>query len=309
MTERELPMLAGIAAFFRWLEELANILNGPVLLMGMFIALVDLLTDGALTLDAPVLLFIWAGAQAIGIDVQTLGCFARVRHARGWQLAGWLTLGIVLGFAGWQAAYVYSIQHSEHITEAAALAQLGFSPALWLGWRAFLAMFLIALSGLTRYAAPKGSTIIEERTKLERELELEPLRAQVRMRKALGWRNVAATIAAKPVAQMSPEIPPTGPGTPGAASRPATDTPLTSPEQSSGQAIRLVPARLSPAQQRLTQKRLQMIALRGSAFGVLDAQPDLSRKRLRAFLHCQQSTADALYNEWQESRVREEVAQ
>src|SRR5487761_239279 len=132
-TDDELPMLAGIASIIHWVEELLNIVNGPLLMLGAGIALVDLLTDGALTLSAPVLLFAWAISQALGIDTQLLGCFARARTAQRWARVGWLALGLVLGFAAWQAGDVFAVQQAQHISEAAALAQLGVSVSLWLG--------------------------------------------------------------------------------------------------------------------------------------------------------------------------------
>jgi hypothetical protein len=65
MREREFPLLAGIAAFFRWIEELANILSGLLLTAGLAIALIDLLTDGALLTAQPELLYGWAISQTV----------------------------------------------------------------------------------------------------------------------------------------------------------------------------------------------------------------------------------------------------
>ncbi|HZC05161.1 MAG TPA: hypothetical protein VE338_05940 [Ktedonobacterales bacterium] len=194
-TENELPMLAGIAGFIHWWEELLNIVNGPVLLFGAGIALVDLLTDGQLTATATALLFAWAISQALGIDTQLLGCFSRARHASGWPRVGWLALGVVLGYAAWQAGDVYALQQSEHIGEAAALAQLGMPSQLWLGWRAFLAVGLVALSGWTRYRRPAKvtSSLEVELAQLQRELMLEPLRLRLRAQQVGGIRTLAQT--------------------------------------------------------------------------------------------------------------------
>lgn len=193
--ERELPMLAGIAGFLRWCEELLNILNGPILLFGAGVALVDLLTDGALTVTIPALLFAWAISQALGIDTQLLGAFVRASRARGWSLVGWLALGGILGFAAWQAGDVFAIQQAQHISESAALAQLHMDPALWLGWRAFLAVGLVALSGWTRYRKPARVAISldEERAALERELMLTPMRQQLLAQRVGGFRAIAQT--------------------------------------------------------------------------------------------------------------------
>jgi AraC-like DNA-binding protein len=193
--EHELPMLAGIAAILRWTEELLNIVNGPMLLFGAGVALVDLLTDGALTVSLPILLYGWATSQALGIDTQLLGCFARARNVHGWARWGWLVLGVILGYAAWQAGYVFAVQQAQRVSEAAALAQLHMDPALWLGWRAFLAVGLVALSGWTRYRKPAKVTrsLEDERAGIERELTLEPLRQQLRAQQVGGLRSLAVT--------------------------------------------------------------------------------------------------------------------
>jgi hypothetical protein len=63
MRSRELPFLAGIAGLLRWLEELANIVAGPLLTVGLAIALIDLLTDGQLLASQPELLYGWRSRQ------------------------------------------------------------------------------------------------------------------------------------------------------------------------------------------------------------------------------------------------------
>lgn len=306
--ERELPMLAGIARMFHWFEELLNILNGPILMFGAGIALVDLLTDGALTASAPIFVLAWALSQALGIDTQLLGCFARARMAlSGWRRAGWLILGAVLGYAAWQAGYVYAVQQSEHISESAALARLGMSPALWLGWRAFLAVGLVALSGWTRYIAPAPATLEGERERLARELELAPMRAEVLRRKAAGWRSVAASAFAKaegPADTIPPEPPTPHGGLPIAA--PAEDTREHRPE--SYRQLRPVPiisgARASTAAPRRNRSRMDV--LRPLAFAALDDEPTLTRAELRKRLRTRQQTANELYAAWKITRRQQQ---
>src|SRR5258708_25043950 len=71
----ELPLLAGIAAFLRWCEELVVLLSGPLLLVGLGIGLVALLSDGALLVTAPWLLYAWALSQTVGVDGQLVGAW------------------------------------------------------------------------------------------------------------------------------------------------------------------------------------------------------------------------------------------
>ena len=61
----DLPLLGGIAGFLRWLESLAVIASGPLLTLGLGVALVDLLTDGKLPAATPWLLFARAVSQAV----------------------------------------------------------------------------------------------------------------------------------------------------------------------------------------------------------------------------------------------------
>src|SRR5258706_4722544 len=86
----ELPLLAGIAAFLRWCEELVVLLSGPLLLAGLGIGLVALLSDGALLVTAPWLVYAWAISQTVGVDGQLVGAWYRVSVAvsrRRWGVA------------------------------------------------------------------------------------------------------------------------------------------------------------------------------------------------------------------------------
>ena len=78
---RELPMLAGIAGIIRWVEELANLLSGPLLTLGLGITLIDLLTDGSLLARLPLLVYAWAISQAVGVDAQLVATWDRAGGA------------------------------------------------------------------------------------------------------------------------------------------------------------------------------------------------------------------------------------
>src|SRR5258708_31490504 len=82
---RELPVLSAVAGFLRWCEELLIIVSGPLLTVGLGIALVDLLTGGALLAAQPGLLYAWAISQAAGVDAQLVASAAKLAaafHAR-----------------------------------------------------------------------------------------------------------------------------------------------------------------------------------------------------------------------------------
>lgn len=251
MKRRELPLLAGIAGCIRWVEELVSLVSGPLLTLGLLVALTDLLTDGKLLTALPVLLFGWAISQAVGVDAQLVAAFDRahiaLRERRYWSLLGLLILGAVLCYVGWIAAVTFATQQSEGISEASALTRLGMDPRAWLIQRTALSVFLVALSGWQRYHSPDVDVAADadaERARLEADLMLEPLRAQKRVIQARGVRSVLASAMGKeathtseaapapssertapsiavPTAPSSPtpSRPPTGPGSPVIASK------------------------------------------------------------------------------------------
>jgi hypothetical protein len=109
-----MKLLSGIAGTIRWLEELVNLVSGPLLTIGLGIALVDLLTDGALLTAAPALLYAWASSQAIGVDAQLVATWDRARIAarerRWWALVGLVVLGLALAYVAWVDAQVFALQ-------------------------------------------------------------------------------------------------------------------------------------------------------------------------------------------------------
>jgi hypothetical protein len=217
MKHHELPMLAGIAGLLRWIEELVNLISGPLLTVGLGIALVDLLTDGHLLTALPLLLYTWAITQAVGVDAQLVAAWDRARIAlrerRYWALVGLVMLGGVLAYVAWVAAQVFALQESEGLTTAAALSRLGMDSSVWLVQRTALSVFLVCLAGWTRYHPPApdvGADTQVERARLEASLELEPLRQRLRAQQAHGVRSVVAAAIGKD----APDKPPTGPGSP-----------------------------------------------------------------------------------------------
>ncbi|HKB48192.1 MAG TPA: hypothetical protein VKC57_10885, partial [Ktedonobacterales bacterium] len=213
MRTRELPLLAAVAGFMRWCEELLIVVSGPLLTVGLGIALVDLLTGGALLAAQPELLYAWAISQAAGVDAQLVASAAKLAAAvhtrRYWLAAGYGVLIMPLAYVGFLASNVFATQQSQGLTTAEALARLGMDGTSWIVQRSALAVALVVLSGLLRYRPPAAEASAEdERAQLERELTLEPLRAQLRARKALGWRDVGRAIT-RGAAATGVEAPPT----------------------------------------------------------------------------------------------------
>src|SRR5260370_25984115 len=189
---RELPLLGGIAACLRWLEELVVLLSGPMLTLGLGIGLVALLSDGALLVSTPGLLYVWAVAQTVGVDGQLVGMWYRVsvalsRKRHGGAVAFGL-LGLLLAYVGYVAALVFAYQQAYGLSTVQALAKLGMSSTSWLWQRAAVSGFLVCLAGDLRYRAPrKGTATLEEQKRaIQQQMELAALKQQQRVQQAQG---------------------------------------------------------------------------------------------------------------------------
>jgi len=201
----DLPLLGGIAGFLRWLESLAVIASGPLLTLGLGVALVDLLTDGKLPAATPWLLFARAVSQAVGVDAQLIGSSFQLAHSlrsrRYWAAIGYGALVAVLACVAYLAATVFSTQQALGIATSDALARLGLDSESWILQRSALSVVLVILSGLLRphTSAKVEAPLEDERAQLERELQLEPLRQKARALKAVGAAGLArqAIVAAR----------------------------------------------------------------------------------------------------------------
>lgn len=228
-------LLGALAGVIRWIEDLVNLLSGPLLTLGLGIALVALLTDGQLLARVPALLYVWAISQAAGVDAQLVSTWDRARIAlrehRYWSLVGLVVLGGVLAYVAWVAAQVFALQESQGIPTAQALTLLGMDSSSWLVQRTALQVFLVALAGWTRYHKPAPDVAADteaERQQLEADLLLEPLRAQKRAMQARGVRGVVAAAMGKETPAQG-ETPPAPSG-----EAPGPSTPPTKPRGTRG---------------------------------------------------------------------------
>jgi hypothetical protein len=276
---KELPMLVGIAALMRWTEELVFLLSGPGLTLAAGIAVTDLLTHGAILAGHAWMLLTWGVLTAVGCESQLVGCFDKLRqaviHRRWWTVVGWLVLGLALGYVTFVSVEVFAYQQSQGLNEAQALAQLGISATAWLWQRSLLSVGLVALAGFNRYR-PEVRSLQDERSELERELTLEPLRQKVREVKAVGAVSLTRTVAQAAAGKHKPKAP-KGPGSPTAA-RPTADD---------GHHER-------PAVLRLTPGRQAAVTYEGKARRVLKTNPALGKRALAKLVGCSESTAGRL---------------
>src|SRR5215472_6489781 len=190
--EAELPLLGWIAGFLRWLEELIVLVSGPLLMAGLGIGLVALLSDGALLLTAPWLLYAWAISQTVGVDGQLVGAWYRVSVAiarRCWGVAlAFVLLGLLLTYIAYVASLVFATQQAYHLTTGQALAHLGMDSTSWLWQRSAVSVLLVCLSGYLRYRAPRRrvQSLEEQKRAIQEQMELAALRRQAREAQAQG---------------------------------------------------------------------------------------------------------------------------
>jgi len=190
--EQAMPLLGAIAACLRWVEELVVLVSGPMLTVGLGIGLVSLLSDGALLVSAPWLLYAWAISQTVGVDGQLVGTWYRVsvavRKRRWGVVVAFILLGLALAYVGYIGALVFAMQQAYHVSTAQALVKLGMDATSWLWQRAAVSVFLVCLSGYLRYRAPQQDTrtLAQKKQALQDAMEIEALRQQQREQRVRG---------------------------------------------------------------------------------------------------------------------------
>lgn len=193
-----LPLLGAISAFLLWMEQLIGLLSAPMLTAGLLIGLISLLSDGRLLLAAPGLLYAWAIALSIGVDGQLVGTWYRVsvvaRDAslswgrKSLKLTGLILLGVALAYVAYISALIFSMQQSYHLTIPQALAQMGMDSSTWLWERAGISVFLVCLSGASRYRKKPTDTRTpaEKEQDIRDQMRLEELQQQHRAQRLRG---------------------------------------------------------------------------------------------------------------------------
>lgn len=159
MKHRDMWGLARIALAFEWLEALFSVITGPGLVAFGLVAPVALFT-GVELLRWGWLSVAWALAMAGGLDIWLVvasGYLIDALYRRQWgPAAAWAALVVALAGIGFQANWVIMFASSQGVSNAAALAQLGISDAVWTLERAALVPFLVIVSALIRRVVAAG---------------------------------------------------------------------------------------------------------------------------------------------------------
>ena len=93
-------ILGWLATGIRFVEDVNSILSSVLISIALTIAVMDLVTGGALLQHLSALVYLWAGSVAVGVEATLVSAFDRAHQslleARRSHAALWLGLGILL---------------------------------------------------------------------------------------------------------------------------------------------------------------------------------------------------------------------
>ncbi len=273
-------VLRGLATGIRFIEDLNGILSSVFISLALILAVMSLITGGALLQALPWTLWIWAGALAVGVEATLVSAFDRAHQSwierRRLVACAWAVLGVMLAIVGFVAVAAFTIQQSLHITEAEALRMMGLSPLGFDIGRSLITVLLACIAGLAR---PRKQVVTHEDRKreLREAIEIEPLKRQLESLRAGGKAK-----------RPTNDRPPTGPGTPTIKS--ATGT-----EQATTDGVRLLPSVNAGTVRRAARAKL---TLRDKVWRALDADGTLSKSSLARRFRCSESVASKYKSEW-----------
>jgi hypothetical protein len=166
-TEEKLFLIPYLIGFLRWIEELIVALSGYGIVFALGVGVVDLLTDGSLTSQAPWVDYAYAIAFAAAIAGQIIGLASR--SSRSFSKGQWLRgsaytlLVILLAFTEYQASVIFGFHKAFGVPVATSLAQLGINQGQFIQLRAGVGVFLAVLSGFLRWQPTKRKSLAQIR--------------------------------------------------------------------------------------------------------------------------------------------------
>ena len=316
LTEHEQHKPHALPRWFEWMQD--NFFLSALILAEAYL-LGDLMQRGWVRdIEDPnswgryhgvgVVLFFAAGAMAAGValscSVKASNAFAHGKWGSGlFSFLGVAAFGLCEIWASLseRSANLMPTPADHAVLNLLGVSHLPISPTVVIV--ALLLPFTTLYSGFSRQHVE--TPLEEEKAKLERELTLEPLRQQVRARKAIGAVGLGRQMLDAARGKEPPEQPPTGPGSPSLApvrgddagssgDDPAQPAREVFPMEAPRQPRRKVAATVLRTPQRETVEALRETA----AFALLDATPDMSVNALQDALHCRWETADKLRRKW-----------
>lgn len=188
-SQEKLILIPWLVGFLRWIEELIVALSGYGIVFALGAGVVDLLTDGQLTTQAPWIDYAYAVAFAAAIAGQIIGLSSRSARAfskkQHWRGVAYFVLVGALAYTEYQASVIFGFHKAFGIPVATSLAQLGIKQSDFIQLRAGVGVFLAVLSGYLRWQPQKRKSIAQ----LQREADYK------RQREAIEAQNRAAGLA------------------------------------------------------------------------------------------------------------------
>ncbi len=209
MTETR-PFISGLAEALTWLEELISMLSGPFLTIGAGIALMGLLTDGAVLLQQPWLITAYGISQSVGVDGMLIG--SSFLLARAWSrgnvggVIGNMLLVAVLGYIVYLGGFIFNFTQAFHVDSATALLQLGIDKITWLWQRTAVGVGLVVLSGLRRYQPKVAIDLDQQLADIENKKRIDAAKRAAAAERLKGLRAMAQE-ALHPTPDVAPVVP------------------------------------------------------------------------------------------------------
>lgn len=279
-------VLRGLATAIRFIEDLNGILSSVFISLALILAVMSLITGGALLQAVPWTLWLWAGALAVGVEATLVSAFDRTHQAwielRKLAAVAWASLGVMLALVSFVAVASFTLSQSLHIDEAAALRMMGLSPLAFDLGRSLITVLLACIAGLAR-PRKKPITHQDRMRELQEQIALEPMRQQLESLRARGKSR-----------RTPPQLP-TGLGTPAQMPTRENIEPAQTP-----QVLRL--AGLSESGRRRVARA--KMTLRDRVWKALDTDASLSKNDLAKRYRCSPSRASELKREWTEARAQ-----
>lgn len=176
-----IPILIG---FLRWVEEAITALSGYGIIFALAVGVVDLLTDGSFSSQAPWVDYAYAWAMALGIAGQIVGLSSR--SSRSYNQGRWIRgtafglLVLVLAYVEYQAGIIFAFHKTFGTPVVQSLTQLGLTQDIFIRSRTAVAVALSVLSGFLRYQPRRKLTIEEIEAENERKARIAASNAKAR---------------------------------------------------------------------------------------------------------------------------------
>ncbi len=296
-TYQEHAFVHRLAGTLRFLEDVVNVLSGPLISLGFILTVMDLLSGNGITSRLPWMTLVWAGCIATGVDAQLVATSDRFRRAcleRRWgTLLPLLAIGILLCHVAFIGAVAYGLQESLHIGEAQALGMFGLTPVAFQIERAVLTVSLVVYSGMTR-PVQAALTHADRLRDVREQNELAIARAQGDVALAELQKGVKKSTAPKPKPKLGASNPPSGPLFPTGGGTPLQALPTAT--VGTAESLKVLPLEVAEIshQRRAARARL---TLKEKVYRALDAEPGLTKSQIAKRFRCSESRASALKRE------------